>query len=157
MTRNPGRHCHDGAGRGTGTTVYCIALVAVVIAGRPATVAGQDLIASTRRMPASAVDSTLPRTRLDVWLASLRGTPASAITWEVNDCGEGGDGRDAPTCVEAGIPLGGDTVAFFRLAVRGLRDTPAPPAVFDLIIREGQRYRGVPNLREWIARVRRPR
>jgi hypothetical protein len=25
-------------------------------------------------------------------------------TWEVNDCGEGGDGRSAPVCVEIIIP-----------------------------------------------------
>lgn len=125
------------------------------LAARPVAVRGQDLIAVVKRTPAAALDSSLARTPIETWLASLRGTAPSAITWEVNDCGEGGDGRAAPTCVEAGVPLGGDTVAYLRLGVRGIDGKVVPPEVFDLSVKEGPRYSFVPNLAEWIARVRR--
>jgi hypothetical protein len=115
----------------------------------------QDVIALAKRVSVAALDSTLPAVSLESWLRELGRVPASAITWEVNDCGEGGDGLLAPTCAEAMLPLKADTTAHISLIVGGLDGTPAEPAVWDLSVGTGNTFTGFKTLREWAAQVRR--
>ena len=116
--------------------------------------AGQELIAIAKQVPAVSLDSTLPSLPLETWLAELRQLPSSAIKWEVNDCGEGGDGRVAPTCVEAILPLTGDTTAHVSLIVAGLDGARCRPAIWDLSVGSGYSFTGFKTLGEWATRVR---
>jgi pimeloyl-ACP methyl ester carboxylesterase len=120
----------------------------------PPAVAGQDLIALAKLVPAMSLDSTLPALPFERWLAGLRGTPVSEIAWESNDCGEGGDGRDAPTCVEASIRLGADSTARASLIVAGIDGKGGAPAVWDLSAGVGNSFVGFRTLQSWAAYVR---
>jgi hypothetical protein len=106
-------------------------------------------------VPVSSLDSTLATVPLDQWLAQLGAVSLSDITWEVNDCGEGGDGREAPTCVEAILPLRADTTAHVSLVVAGTDGSRSTPAIWELSIGAGSLFTGVKTLREWATYVRR--
>lgn len=115
---------------------------------------GQELVAVAKRVLVASLDSTLPAVPFERWLADLRGVPVSAITWEVNDCGEGGDGREAPTCVEAILNLTADTTAHASLVVAGLDGKRSELAIWDLSVGAGSSFTGFKTLREWAAFVR---
>jgi len=88
-----------------------------------------QLIAAAQRVSVASLDSTHPDVPFERWLAELARVPRSAIRWEVNDCGEGGDGREAPTCVEAIVDLAADTTAntaTVRYSAPRSRPTSAP-------------------------------
>jgi hypothetical protein len=111
-------------------------------------------MAIAKRVPVASLDSTLPAVPLERWLADVRGIPVSAIRWEVNDCGEGGDGREAPTCVEAILTLGADTTAHASLIVAGIDGKPGNAEIWDLSVGAGYSFTGFKTLREWAAYVR---
>ena len=126
----------------------------VVAAVVPSQGRGQGLVAVAKRVSVTSLDSTLPAVRLERWLADLGATPPSAITWEVNDCGEGGDGRQAPTCVEAILTLTADTTAHLSLAVADIAGKRlARPGIWDLSVGAGS-FTGFKTLHEWAANVR---
>jgi hypothetical protein len=128
--------------------LWCCGLMAVA-----GPVAAQDsLIAVAKGVSLSSLDSTLPALPLALWLSTLR--PGAAIEWEVNDCGEGGDGRRAPTCVEAMIRLGGDSTAHASLIVAGTDGKSSEPAVWDLAIELGSSFTNFKKLHDWAARIR---
>jgi hypothetical protein len=114
--------------------------------------AQEHLITAAKRVPAAALDSTLPTVPFERWLAGVR--PTATIEWEVNDCGEGGDGRDAPTCVEAILHLKGDTTAHASLIVAGLDGKESEPGVWDLSIGVGNSFTGFKTLSDWAAAMR---
>jgi hypothetical protein len=121
----------------------------------PSPVRGQDWIAAAKRVTVTSLDSALPAVPLERWLAELSGLPPSAIKWEVNDCGEGGDGRQAPTCVEAILNLAGDTTAHLSLAVADVEGKRIrQPGVWDLSVGAGYSFTGFRTLREWAVHVR---
>lgn len=113
---------------------------------------GQGLIPAAKRVSMTSLDSTLPAISFERWLGSLR--PPSSISWEVNDCGEGGDGREAPTCVEAILNLTADTTAHASVIVAGTDDKPSTPAIWDLSIGAGLSFTGFKTLTEWAAYIR---
>ena len=124
----------------------------LAIAARPAF--AQDFVAAAKQTPVASLDSTLPQVPLAQWLVQLRGNPATPVGWEVNDCGEGGDGNVAPTCVEASVPLGRDT-ALASLVVAGTDGTPASQLiVWYLTVGSGDSYTSFKTLHEWAASVR---
>jgi len=131
-----------------------IAIAACLFLTGAASASGQDLVAFAKRIPVASLDSTLPAVSLESWLADLRGVPPSAIAWEVNDCGEGGDGRQAPTCVEAIIPLPADSTAHLVLIVAAADGSRSKPAVFDLSVGKGYTFTGIKTLRDWAAYAR---
>lgn len=130
-------------------------MLAGILALVPSAARGQDFIAAAKRIPVSSLDSTLPAIPLARWLAEISGRPPSAIQWEVNDCGEGGDGRQAPTCVEAIVSFGGDTTAHLSLAVADIDGKRMPhPGIWDLSLGAGSSFTGFKTLHEWAATVR---
>ena len=59
-------------------------------------------ISYVKNLSASLIDTSLPETLYGEWI--LKSFPNSETLWEINDCGEGGDGRtNAPNCVEVQI------------------------------------------------------
>ena len=129
--------------------LWCCGLL--MAAAAPA--AAQDsLIVAAKRVSLSSLDSTLPALPFARWLSTLR--PGSAIEWEVNDCGEGGDGREAPTCVQAILRLGGDSTAHARLIVAGIDGKSSEPAVWDLAVEVGSSFTGFKTLHDWAAHIR---
>jgi hypothetical protein len=112
------------------------------------------LIRTTRRVTVASLDSTQPKLAFEEWLARLGRVPRSTIHWEVNDCGEGGDGLAAPTCVEAGLELAPDTAAYASLLVATLDGSPARPAIWMLFARTGGRFIEFKRLSEWASFVR---
>jgi hypothetical protein len=134
----------------------CGALVAFVASGTAAAASAQDaeLIAAAQRVSVASLDSTYPDVPFEKWLANLGRVRASAIRWEVNDCGEGGDGREAPTCVEAVLNLTGDTTAHASLVVAGVDGRRSKPAIWDLSVGAGNSFTGFKKLREWAAHLR---
>jgi hypothetical protein len=132
-----------------------IPLVLLLPAAVPTHARGQDWIAAAKRVTVASLDSTLPAVSLERWLAELTGRPSSAIKWEVNDCGEGGDGRQAPTCVEAILTFTGDTSAHLSLAVADVEGTRLRhPGIWDLSVGAGYAFTGFKTLREWALQVR---
>ncbi len=117
-------------------------------------VLGQGFVAEARRVPVASLDSTLPAVPFEEWLADLGGVAVSAIKWEINDCGEGGDGREAPTCVEAILGLAGDTTAHASLVVTGIDGKRVKLAIWDLSVGAGYSFTGFKTLRAWAAYLR---
>lgn len=113
-----------------------------------------DWIAAAKRTSVKSLDSTLAAMPLERWLVEISGASASAIEWEVNDCGEGGDGRASPTCVEAFVPLRADTVATISLIVSNLEGKPGTPAVWSLVVGRDTKFTTFKTLAAWAAEVR---
>jgi hypothetical protein len=132
-----------------------LTLVLLTASAVPAYGQGQALVAAAKRVRVASLDSTLPAVPFEKWLADVGRVPVSAIKWEVNDCGEGGDGREAPTCVEAVVTLRADTTAHASLVVTGIDGRRVKPAVWDLSIGAGYAFTGFKTLREWAAHLRR--
>jgi len=115
----------------------------------------QPEVQLARRVLVSSLDSTFPGVRLARWLAELPGRPANTVQWETNDCGEGGDGLEAPTCVEAVLQVAPDATAHLSLVITGTDGTPGPPAIWMLYGIAGDSIINFKALREWAAYVRR--
>jgi hypothetical protein len=113
-----------------------------------------ELIVASQQVSVASLDSTYPAVPFEKWLAEQGRVSTSAIRWEVNDCGEGGDGREAPTCVEAILDLVADTTAHASLIVSGIDGTRAKPGIWDLSVGAGHSFTGFKTLREWAAYVR---
>jgi len=62
-----------------------------------------DYIDIVKKTKAAILEKGLPDIVIPRWLENIFENGGKA-TWEVNDCGEGGDGRTAPVCVESIIP-----------------------------------------------------
>ena len=126
------------------------------IAGLTPTVAiaQSALIARAKRVSVSSLDSTLPRVPFETWLEGIGGVHGSAIKWEINDCGEGGDGRQAPTCVEAMLNLSADTTAHASIVVADIDGKRFKPSVWYLTVGTGYLFNGFKTLHEWAAYVR---
>jgi len=120
----------------------------------PAFAQEAELIVAAQRVRAASLDSTQPNVPFETWLAQVSRVPRSAIRWEVNDCGEGGDGREAPTCVEAILKLTADTTAHASLVVAGIDGKRSKPAIWDLSVGAGSTFIGFKTLRQWAAYLR---
>lgn len=131
------------------------ALAALLVAAAPSTAQQHDRIGRAQRTMAATLDSTLPSIRFEQWLAQTAGVPPRAIRWEVNDCGEGGDGLAAPTCVEATLDLAPDTSAHVSLILADTAGHPAAPAVWDLYVTAGMAMTYFKRLPDWAAYIRR--
>ncbi|MEP6622382.1 MAG: hypothetical protein ABJE47_23870 [bacterium] len=112
------------------------------------------LIARAQRTPVRSLDSTFTATPFAKWIGSLRPLPSSRIHWEVNDCGEGGDGRAAPTCVEAILDLAPDTTAHVSLIAADLAGKPGTPGIFMLNAIAGKSQIEFKTLAQWASFVR---
>ena len=128
-------------------------LVALSTAGSAAA-QEPDLVQLVQRVPVSSLDSGFPHLPLGEWLARVAGGVASAIRWEANDCGEGGDGLAAPTCVEAQLQLAPDTTAHLSLVVVGIDGTPGTPAIWMLYAVTGSSITSFKGLPDWVGYVR---
>ena len=62
------------------------------------------LIDTLKNTKASMLEKGLPNKAFELWIKDTFAGNGEKVSWEVNDCGEGGDGRSAPACVEAKIP-----------------------------------------------------
>ncbi len=113
-----------------------------------------DSIPSVQHLPVAKLDASLPRTPLETWLAEVGGVKKDAIQWEVNDCGEGGDGREAPTCAEAILLLQGGVSAHLSLAVADIHGKAFGPSVWDMSIGSGTTFTGFRSLPAWATSVR---
>ena len=100
----------------------------------------------------ASLDSNLPAVPLERWLGYL--CPPADIKWEVNDCGEGGDGRQAPTCVEAILALGGDTTAHASISLLDVEGKRVTPGVWDLSIGAGYSVTGFKTLHQRAEQIR---
>lgn len=136
------------------TQVVALGILVAASHVRPTYAQDSALIESARRVPVASLDSAQPRLPFEEWLVGFGRIPRSAIRWEANDCGEGGDGREAPTCVEAGLELAPDTAAYATLIVAALDGSPSAPAIWMLTARIGGRFTEFTNLSEWAAFVR---
>lgn len=134
-------------------TVPVIALVLVWALAS----AADDRIAPVKRLPASKLDSALPQIPLETWIANLSGVPKPKISWEVNDCGEGGDGRAAPTCVEASFALRDGKSASVSLAITDVQGKSVEPSTWYAVIGAGDSFKSYRSLAEWSKRVRESR
>lgn len=91
-----------------------------------------ELVLLARRVRVSSLDSTLPADRTRALAGGQAAVGRSAIRWEVNDCGEGGDSRTAPTCAEAAVDLAANTTAHLSLQVEARNGTRVKPAIYTL-------------------------
>jgi len=129
-------------------------LVALGAAG-PAVAQQPELVQLAQRVLVSSLDSGFPSVPLGQWLAHLPGRSADAIRWETNDCGEGGDGLVAPTCVEALLQLAPDTTAHVSLIVAGIDGTRGTPVIWMLYAITGASIANFKRLPDWVAYVER--
>ncbi|HKI94603.1 MAG TPA: hypothetical protein VJ992_04870 [Gemmatimonadales bacterium] len=130
-------------------------LAALLVTGVPSAAQQPDRIARAQRTMVVMLDSTLPAVPFAQWLAQTAGVPSSAIRWEVNDCGEGGDGLAAPTCVEAAMDLAPDTAAHVSLILADTAGHPAAPAVWLLYVTADTTVTYFKRLPDWAAFIRR--
>ena len=139
--------------------VLATLLCCLLASNRPHAAGVQEahLIARAQRVPVQSLDSTLPAVPFAQWLAALRPLPPSGMHWEVNDCGEGGDGRAPPTCVDAILDLAPDTAAHASLIVAGLDGKPGKPAIFMLYAVAHDSTVSFKGLTAWAAYVRKRR
>jgi hypothetical protein len=113
-------------------------------------------IAAVQRVSMASLDSTLPAIPLAQWLSQTGRVPAAAILWEVNDCGEGGDGRTAPTCVEASFaPAPGRTV-FVAVMVAARNGAPTRPVLRDVFAQSGTTFTGLKTFAGLVEYLRPP-
>ena len=116
-----------------------------------------EFVALAQRVSVSSLDRAFPAIPFARWLAQTGAVNQAAIRWEVNDCGEGGDGRTAPTCVEAVFGLASDATAHASLLVAARDGTPVKPAIYALYALAGNAVARFSKLREWVVYVRRHR
>jgi hypothetical protein len=104
--------------------------------------------------PVSTLESGAPQTTLVQWLARLGGKTSSEIAWETNDCGEGGDGRAAPACVEGKVLLGADTTASVSVAFADTEGrSGGKPSLYMMYLKSGQKVTFAKSLKELEAIV----
>jgi hypothetical protein len=112
----------------------------------------EALIRAVKEIPANALDPTLPGNGGSLpfsrFLAIMTRVPIAALQWEVNDCGEGGDGRKAPTCVEVHAELAPDTSVSVSVSVLDTNGNPGPPGLFMMSVKKGSSETSVKSLRE---------
>lgn len=129
--------------------------LALVLVGPAGAAQDSVLVRRAQQVIVSSLDSSLPAVPFAKWLAQLGRVSPDAIRWEVNDCGEGGDGRTAPTCVEAAFDLAPSSTANVSLTVAGRDGASVKPAIAMLYARAGSAVRMFKTLPEWVAYVRR--
>lgn len=134
-----------------------VGVIASLLMVNAVAASGQKLTAGAKRVSVASLDATLPAVPFEKWLAELRGVSTSEITWEVNDCGEGADGRDAPICVEAILQLTADSTAHASLVMIGDDGPRSKPVIWDLFIGANLSFSSFKTLPEWAALVRRYR
>ena len=117
--------------------------------------ADSALIARAQRTLASTLDASLPGVSVEQWLARIAGVVPDSLRWEVNDCGEGGDGRTAPTCVEAAFDLPGGSAGTIRIYVMSREGTAVKPAIAELLTSTAGTYTAHKTVGEWLGAVRR--
>jgi hypothetical protein len=116
------------------------------------------LIRAVRDMPPNRLDTSLPNAgAFDRYLATVIGVPIEALQWEVNDCGEGGDGRMAPTCVEVRAELTPDTTVAVSVSVLDINGKPGPPGLFMAYLNKGPGTTFAKSMRELLLLVGRTR
>lgn len=122
----------------------------------PATMAqSQDarVVNYARRVKASTLDSSLPRTTVEAWFRSVVG-PKAKITWEANDCGEQTGGPepakvDGPMCAQVEAKLEDDRKVGIFIAVGTFRrGIWGKPKVFYVYINDGRPVRHISALAE---------
>jgi hypothetical protein len=115
-----------------------------------------QLVRTAQEVSLAALDPAAPKVPLSRWLAELGRVPPAAVKWEVNDCGEGGDGRSAPTCVEGSVSLAPATTVSISVAVLGVDGKPGgSPSLFMMYLKEGQQVTFARSLAELEALVSR--
>ncbi len=123
--------------------------------GAQGSVAESTLVARVQRTLASTLDASLPRISVEQWLAQIASIVPDSLLWEVNDCGEGGDGRTSPTCVEAAFDLPGGSAGSMRIYMLSRDGTVVTPAIAELLTKTGETYRAHKTVGEWLSVVRR--
>src|SRR5689334_17330813 len=96
------------------------------------------LIRRIQDISMSSLEPGAPNVALSKWLAQLSGLSASNLDWEVNDCGEGGDGRQAPTCVEGRFTFSPGMSAGVSVAVATTEGkTGGRPSIVMMYVKDG--------------------
>lgn len=115
------------------------------------------LILLAKQTLVSTLAPAYPSIPLQQWLGEVADVDTTAISWEVNDCGEGGDGRQAPTCVEAMVPVLPDTTVHISLFARSSTGASSEPAIWMLYSAESGQYQILSTLDDVVEYVRRLR
>lgn len=135
-------------------TASLLALLAISTATR-AFAQEAELIALAQGVSVASLDSTYPDVPWERWLAELGRVQPAAIRWEMNDCGEGGDGLAAPTCIEASLDVAPETTVYASLIVAGIDGSRGTPAVWMLYARVAAKpFTTFARLGDWVAYVR---
>jgi len=107
------------------------------------------IVESIQGIPVSSLESGAPALPLSTWLTQLGGASLAKLEWEVNDCGEGGDGRVAPTCVEGRIVFNSRTSAGVSVAVDTTQGrTGGKPSIFMMYLKDAGKVTFARSLRE---------
>ncbi len=112
-------------------------------------------IETAKRVSVSALASGYPDRPLEEWLVELTRVEPDDVSWEVNDCGEGGDGRQAPTCVEASVTRSPDTSIHVSLVVQSISAKTDQPEIWMLYATERGQVRVMQTLTDVVDYARR--
>jgi hypothetical protein len=114
-----------------------------------------DYIRVAKNTPAHDIDSLVGNVPFGQWVLAAAGD-STRVSWATDDCGEGGDGRQAPVCVTATVALRGGGTALVSLIVGDLRGALGSPALWSAYVRESPPadYAEVKPLSAWAAAVR---
>lgn len=121
-------------------------LAPVVLAAQDTLSRNQDLITQVQRLSVADLGARGSQLNFGDWFARLGGVGPDAITWEVNDCGEGRGGRIAPTCVTARMSRAVDAQIAVDLQVIDLLGRRTRPSVRSAVIQSSDQLYGFSRL-----------
>jgi hypothetical protein len=99
-----------------------------------------ELVRRAQDASLSTLEPNAANVTLAQWLSRLGGGSPGSVEWEVNDCGEGGDGRQSPVCVEGRVTIGTGLVASVSVIVVALSGQPvSPSSIWMMYVSDGQR------------------
>lgn len=127
----------------------------VALAAQDTTSRNTELISEVQRLSATALGARGTQLSFGDWMAHLGGVPASAVKWDVNDCGEGSNGRIAPTCVTARLTPGTDAQIAVDLMVIDMLGRRTRPSVRGAMIQSSRQLYGYARLDSLLAAAQR--
>lgn len=141
--------------RSTFLAATAVLLAHVALAAQDSASRNTELISEVQRLSATALGARGTQLSFGDWMAHLGGVPPSAIKWDVNDCGEGSNGRIAPTCVTARLTPGTDAQIAVDLMVIDLLGRRTRPSVRGAVIQSSRQLYGYARLDSLFAATRR--
>lgn len=99
-----------------------------------------DFVRILKMTKVSTLEKGLPNISFQKWVKDT--FKRNDAVWEVNDCGEGGDGRSHPICAEVQIPQqNGYSLNIMVVVADSKGRKVAKPEIFQIYFYKGENYK----------------